>query len=340
MGVSLSVEAAQAQSTRLEIAAREQDWLGSFDVLEVWRSRDTQSGPYEELTSDLYRPARIPKNSADPPALPVVGHLAYLTGKTLSLLLFETEQLDITFLGADPLSFSAAASQITSKSAGRLTSYVTDEGVLVIETRTPGTGASLRVLESEAAPILRLSTEEPECLSYGQDARIPLIGGQEVYSFTDQLGSGLYFYKTRFRSTSPQAVSAFSEAFSVGYVTSIDQKYLAYGQLTLIGIDGAPIKGQQVRIYSPFSGIAFEGFNVAGSDVIKRTDEEGFVEFQLVRGQKVSVAIMGTDLVRDIIVPTDPDIKRFNLLDPAVGEGEDIFVVQVPSLIYAERRTL
>ena len=336
----LSVEAAQAQSTRLEIAAREVDWAGSFDVLEVWRSRDTPSGPYEELTADLYRPARIPKNAADPPTVPVVGTLVTLTGKVLSLLLYETERCDITFLGADPLSYGSAASQITSKSAGRLNSYVTDEGILVIETRTPGTGASLRVLESEAAPLLRLATEEPESLSYGNDARIQLVNGQEVYSFTDQLGSGLYFYKTRFRSSTTMVVSAFSEAFSVGYAVTIDQQFLAYGQLDLVGLDGVPIKGQQVRVHNTFRGATVDNRLVAGSDLIRRTDLDGHVEFQLVRGQRVSVAIMGTDLVRDITVPTNPEIKRFNLLDPAVSVGEDTFKVQIPQIVYAERRTL
>jgi hypothetical protein len=59
----------------------------------------------------------------------------------------------------------------------------------------------------------------------------------------------------------------------------------------------------------------------------------------LVRGTKITVAIAGTDIVRDIDVPTDAAVSSFNLLDPTKGTN-DAFKVQVPVFEYAARRSL
>ena len=96
----------------------------------------------------------------------------------------------------------------------------------------------------------------------------------------------------------------------------------------------------EVRINSIFDGILVEGKALAGGDQIKLTDNSGLVEFTLIRGTKVSVAIIGTDVVREITVPTTTTIKTFNLLDPDISTGDDIFKVQVPDIIVAERRSL
>jgi hypothetical protein len=82
-----------------------------------------------------------------------------------------------------------------------------------------------------------------------------------------------------------------------------------------------------------------DGAVMAGTTTTKRTDAYGRVEFRLLRGQKFGVSVPGTSLFRDITVPSDPLQEVFNLFDPSVG-GDDIFKVQVPNLISAERRTL
>ena len=79
---------------------------------------------------------------------------------------------------------------------------------------------------------------------------------------------------------------------------------------------------------------------MVGNDLVGQTDNEGHVEFSLLRGQQVVVAIAGTPLTRKVLVPADPAVRRFNLLAPEVGSGEDAFKVQVPNLVYAERRSL
>ena len=45
---------------RLDIRVDPASWQDKFDVLEVWRSRMTEDGPFEELTATNYMPARVP----------------------------------------------------------------------------------------------------------------------------------------------------------------------------------------------------------------------------------------------------------------------------------------
>jgi len=78
---------------------------------------------------------------------------------------------------------------------------------------------------------------------------------------------------------------------------------------------------------------------MAGTDLVGTTDRDGHVEFMLVRGQSISVAVVGTDLIRTFTVPVDLTVLSFQLLDPTLSSN-DVFRVQVPTLVYAERRTL
>jgi len=339
LGASVSASP-DSQSVTLDIIASPDDFSGQFDVLEVWRSRETAQGMFEELTAEAYKSARLPRSAQDPPTSPVAGGLVYVTGQTLALRVNEDEDLEILLTGVDPLSLGDVASQITSKSLGKLSAYVDELGVLAIQTNMVGTGAALRVLECEVASLLGLSIEEPESLDFGHNAWMPLVESQELYRFIDILGSSEYFYRTRFRNTQTGAVSRFSDTFSPENVVGIDSELLAIGELDLIDIRGVPLVGHEVRVFAQHTSTIVDNRLMVGSDLIERSDAEGHVEFQLLRGQKVSVAIEGTPLTRDIVVPADTSIKRFNLLDPTVGAGDDAFKVQVPNIVYAERRSL
>lgn len=342
MAVTLSNSAeagAGEQQVILKLVATLDEFEGLFDVLELWRSRSTSGGPFEELTAERYQPARLPSSAQDPPAVLVTGTQVALTGKTLSLRV-EGDDIDILFAGVDPLTYANAATQITTLSAGRVASYVDETGVLVVQSVFPGPGSSIEVLESEAAPILGLATEEPDNLDHGNDARMPLVEGQTTYVFIDPLGSSEYFYRARFRNTYTGGVSPFTLTVGPPIALGVSTDNLAIGELDLVTVHGAPLASQEVRIHSQFTGVSVEGKTMVGSDLLLRTDVNGHVEFKLVRGQRVSVAVPGTDLVRDIVVPTDPSIERFNLLDPSVGVGDDVFKVQVPTVVYAERRSL
>jgi hypothetical protein len=113
----------------------------------------------------------------------------------------------------------------------------------------------------------------------------------------------------------------------------------AIGYVDLTDMDGAPLEAREVRLYSRFNGQLSNGRVVAGYSKNALTDANGHVEFILVRGLPLTAAIAGTNLVRDLVVPEDPTVTSFNLLDPALGKN-DVFKVQVPNIPYATRRSL
>jgi hypothetical protein len=343
-----------AERIQLDIVIEKEDFSGKFDQLEVWRSRSTADGPYEELTAPTYIEARIPKTSPDPPTPAVTGPLVNIVDKILELRIDEghvdTKDISVTFVGVDPLTFAEVATQITGAGLARLFSYVDEDGKLVVQTTETGTGAVLRVLGgeenpptipgTEAAPLLELPTEEPQSLAFGRDARLTLVETIEVYTFVDKSGSPDFFYRTRFRNSFTGSVSEFSIPFSAELAIGAALDNVVTGQLDLIGPDGKPTTSREVRIFSAFDGTIVDGRIVAERSLVKSTDKNGHVEFVLVRGMKATVAIIGTDLIKEIVVPTDPDVTLFNLFDDQFSTQDDYFKVVVPDVPFAERRSL
>lgn len=325
---------------QLQILVKREDYEDLFDQIEVWRSRSTLRGPYEELTADRWRPARIPKLAGDQPSSPVTGRSVPVVGLTLQIRVGETDDLVVTFTGVDPLTFAQAASQITTQGLTKVAAYVDAGGLLVVETTEPGTGAVLRITGGDAAPLLGLPTEEPDSLAYGRDARIPIKLGTESYLFTDVRGSDAYFYKTRFRNKLTQGVSEFSQPFSLGQALGISAANIVCGTLDLVDTNGKPLSNREVSVFNTYMGDLVEGKFVAGFGENKLTDNNGHVEFTLVRGSHMTVSISGTDVSRNIVVPTDETILVFGLLDADVSTQDDGFRVQVPNIVYAERRSL
>jgi hypothetical protein len=112
------------------------------------------------------------------------------------------------------------------------------------------------------------------------------------------------------------------------------------GFVDFVDANGNAKKNQEVLVYTRMDGTIIDGKVVVPSAPTRRlSDENGHVELQLVRGTSITIAVAGTDLVRDIDVPTDAAITSFNLLDPTKGTN-DVFRVQVPNLEYATRRSL
>lgn len=331
---------------QLQVVVSDEDFVGLFDVLEIWRSKLGEGGPFEELTADSLKTARLPKDAEDPPVPAVTGPSLNVDTKIMELLVNEETSVVITFAGVNPITFASLASQITAQGLNLVEGYVDSEGRMVVETTEAGVNAQLRIqpgdadLGTDAAVRLGLPTVDPANFAAGRNARLTLVPGQAAYLFTDPHSSRDYFYKTRFRNGLTGALSDFSLPFGVGQAVGVSQDSIACGRLDLVSIDGVPIANREVRLHVGFNGTIVEGKVVAGTDINKLTDVNGRVEFNLIRGQKVTVAIIGTELARDIIVPTDATVKVFNLMDPDIVTGPDHFQVQVPNIITAERRSL
>lgn len=330
-------DASTDEVIQLDVFASEMEFLGVYDRLEIWRSGGSDSGPYSEMTAASSLAARIPATGGDTPAVPVTGASYNLVGSDLSFLVNESQAVQVLFTGVDPLTATALAAQIVAQGLGLLGSYVDELGQIVVETASVGTGARLRVLGGTAAGALGLPVEVVP--ARGRDARLGLLPGQTRYLFTDLYGSALSAYKIRFRNAYNLAVSEFSLPHRVGAREGVSRSSLILGTLDMVQVNGRPLINHSVLVHTLFNGSLVDSMLMAGSGVTAFTDENGHVEFTLVRGQKVSVSIPGTSLIRTITVPTDPALQSFNLWDPSVG-SQDVFKVQVPDLIVAERRTL
>jgi hypothetical protein len=327
------------EALQLDLAIDSASWEGSFDTLEIWRSRTTEGGPYEPLMGETWSPARIPSVQGEAPTSPETGRSVPVVGKELQLLINERDAVNLTFTGVTYLTLQQAATQIQTASAGLLKSFVLN-GKLVIETVQPGAGSLLRVVGGDAAPLLGLPTSEPDSIAFGFDARIPLVKDSTGYVFTDPNGSKDYFYRARFFNTVSRQASSFGTAFTGRSFAAISGANIVTGWADFVDSTGIAKKNQEILVYTRMDGLIIEGKVVVPSGPTRLlSDENGHVELQLVRGTYITVAVAGTDLVRDIVVPTDPAVSSFNLLDPSKGSN-DLFKVRVPDLEYAARRSL
>lgn len=335
--MSATTSIATGQALQLDIFVDATAWEEQFDSLEVWRSRLTSGGPYEELTGDGWAPASLPA-PATAPSPSQTGPSAYLVGKTLSLLVGEKTRIDVVFTGSDPTTFASAAAQIAAQSNGLLSAFVLGSG-LYIQTRQPGAGATLRVLGGDPAPLLRLDTREPGSVAFGTDARIPLIHGVGKYVYTDTNGDRDYWYRTRLFNTRTRSTSNFSSPFQGRTLANLGSPRLVRAFVDVVDARGIAIAGVPVLLFNRFAGTQVDGKTMVGGANNGLTDDNGHFELLLVRGTEVTCAIGGTDIARDITVPIDPGVEMFNLLDPAYGKN-DVFTVRVPDLKYAVRRSL
>jgi hypothetical protein len=320
------------------IIVDEADWVGRFDQLQVFRSIEGPSGPFEELTGASWASPRLPQDGGDEPTSPVTGPLVVIVGKVLEVVSFG-QSVFTTFTGSDPLTYTQVATQIEAQSFGRLLSYVDALGKLVIESTYPGLASLISIPESDAAVILGLPTIEPDNTAQGHDPRLPLMAGITSYAFRDPLGSRDYEYRTRLLNSMTAEASDFSISFSANDAIGVGLDNTIVGYVLLAELTGKSQRNNQVSIFNDFDGSTVNGMVITGATITVLTDESGRAEFTLVRGQKVTVSIQGTTLVRSITVPSDPALSTFNLFDPSIGEV-DVFRAAVPNIITAERRTL
>jgi hypothetical protein len=332
------VEESSTEVVQLQIVVADLDFVGLFDQLEVWRA-DSDADPYRELTAELLTPARLPVDAGAPPSSSVTGASLNANGATLDLVV-DSQSLSITVSGTDPLTYAQIADQVTSKSTALVTAYVTVDGRFAVQSNTVGLPATLEVQSSELAALLGLPMVSPSNETSGRNARIPLVEGTGSYSFTDPYGRTGCLYRTRFRNSVVNSVSAFSPSFNVASVVGVGQSNLVQGTLDLVHANGSPLVNQEVRLHVEPAATLVDQKLVAGDDLIGVTDEQGHVEFTLVRGLELTVVISGTMIARRVTVPTSSNVSSFSLLDPTVTAEDDWFKVRVPQIAIAQRRSL
>ncbi len=332
--MSTQISVSQTYDVRLDISAPETLWLGRFSHIEVWRSKLGVQGPYEEISSPDWAPARIPRTSMEPGPSP--GARANISGKKLIVLVSGGGQYDVEFVGTDPFTFATAATQVTNSCRPYFRAYVDTKGKFTLETLGIGGSASLQVLGGDAAPLLGLPIHPPDNFNNGKEPHIPLVLGRTLYGFRDYYGSSDYFYKIRFREILSGAVSDFSEPILASARSGISSENLVVGFVQLVRTDGRPHTNQGVSVFSSIeTGYQVEGFTVSSGEQNVSTDKNGYAEFLLVRGMEINVGISGMNMMRRVMVPTDPTVTSFDLLSPEYGKDDAFSVkrVDVPAAV-------
>jgi hypothetical protein len=327
------------QSFKLDFFIPTSTWFGLYDRLEVWRSRTTAGGPYEALHGNTWTPATLPQGAPTvPPSPSQTGSYVSVVGLDLQLLVQEVTPVSIVFTGTNPLTLAQVATQIAAQSNGLLSSFVIN-GQVVVQTIRFGEIAVLRCTGGAAAPLLGFSTVDPSNVAFGLDARVVLTNPNEQYSIVDANGSASYWYRTRFYNSTTGLFSDYSLPVQAGTSAGISQANLVRCYVDLVDLTGNAIQNAEVLIFNAFNGLSLESKNVVGGSVKLLTDVNGHAEILLPRGAQVSVTIGGTDLSRNVTVPTDTTIQSINLLDPSIG-SDDLFTAQKQNIAYAVRRSI
>lgn len=326
------------QLVQLLIRTLPRDWEGVYQQLEVHRSTTLSAGPYEAMTGETTMPAVVPEGAVE--GTPSAERSFSLDGLELELEI-DGAPFSYTFEGPNPVLLSDVVSQLQAAGTTIYTAFSTDEGEIALATVNKGSSSSLKVIGGDAAAILGLPLDSPDNFSRGRGAHLLLIPDQQEYKFSDFFGARDYWYKTRYRDVFSGAVSDFSVPFSARSAgVGLPGGYVVTAYLELVQADGRPLRNRLIQLYTPTPERSIEGKLVVGARQVCHTDEKGRAEFSVVRGVKYTLAIPGTDIIREIVAPEDPDITSFNLLDGQVGSEDDAFKVQIPDVVFAERRSL
>jgi hypothetical protein len=111
---------------------------------------------------------------------------------------------------------------------------------------------------------------------------------------------------------------------------------MARGVLRLLDPAGRPLRRRRVLVLARMQSLRGDDTVIVTGTHSRKTDDRGYVEFLLPRGLDVVVAVDGTNLVRDVRVPSDPTVESF----PLLGDEDEAFRVQVPTLSGAPRSHL
>lgn len=297
--------------------------LSDFTHIRWFRSITGPDGPYEAMTAAAAAPASITGTALEPHAL---------AGKTLSLLVDGLVTVDITFGGSDPYSTADAVSDILMQAGGSVTATDVD-GRLQLESDSVGTGASIKILESEGALGLGFTIGD---IALGVSADVA-IGFANQYFFTDQNGSRSYWYRTQFVNNSTITSAPAAPPFPGTEVPVLAYSLTIPAYVQLVDLSGRPIEGRRIVIANVFLPNAIGDATIFRHSAEFITDENGRGEIRLVRGSVVDVHVEGTSYTRRITLPGVQDLADMvHLFDPSLST-DDEFGIQEPYIDFAIR---
>lgn len=304
-------------SVQVPILVANADTLVSlgFTRVEVWQSKD-DGNSFQEVTASVAAAAFL----LSLPALTTFR----MGGHQLRVKINGGSEQSISFdPGADTWTPAQVVSRINTVVAG-LASLVGSQ----VQLTSPTTGrvSSLQVTYCDAHDLF----DGASPVVFGLAARPTLVTGTYVYTFPDVAGIATDRYQWRFSANGVNPISAFSKWVYGTSTPLIASNLLSVCAATFIDGAGQPLDTKVIiSVLDVPQSIA--GFLVSGSKaLIYATDENGFMQFTLVRGAKVRAAVENTTFVREFVVP---NTATFDLL-AVMAAATDTFTIQtVPPLL-------
>lgn len=296
------------------------DLIGlGYTRIEIFQSID-QGNSYQEVTASAVQAAVLDSLS---------GNFFQMGGRLLKLRVNGGPEQSISF---SSLIQYWTPTQVANRINEVITSLATVVGTSVrLTSPTTGRASSIEVTYNDASDLGWTTGQ----VTYGKAARIALIGGVLLYSFTDQAGRVDDRYKWRFSANGVNPISDFSPVVSGQVAPLVDPSLLSVATARFFDETGQPRK---VRlIVGVDSAPQSVGSVFVGRDqpLLVDSGDDGYLQFSLVRGAKVRVAIEGTAYIREFTVPNS---TTFDLLT-VMASATDPFTVQtVPPLL--NRRSL
>jgi hypothetical protein len=301
--------------------------LLTYNRLRWHRSRTGQYGIYEPATAALPTPAVLVGTAASP---------FQLNGKTLSFRVNGITQVDVVFTNPDPVTIAQVVTAV-----GLATPLVTaaddGSGKLKLTTVITGTGGSIEILESDAAPFLGFVTGDG---AVGQDQDTILVAGTHEYFYTDQNSDREFWYRAEFRHSTTLKTTGLGVPFPANKVQQVSKSLTIVGYVRLSDMSGFPIGCRRITFSNPFLPNTVidqtTRWGVFRHYAQIETDRNGYAEIRLLRGMTVDVSIDGTGFVRRIQIPTTGDVV--DILDPVLVVRDE-FGIQQPQIDFAIRTT-
>jgi hypothetical protein len=293
-----------------------------YDKIEVQRSEEGESGPYYAITATSATEATLLGLESSP---------FYLDGKTLKFKINEGAEQTILFESADPINIDDVVDYVNENGSDLLASE--EDGLLRLTTLTTGTSASIEITGGTALSELGFEIGVQDT---GEDIYISLSPSQDQYEYLVQSGNSECWYRTRYYNSVTFQYSGFSDPVKATVSSVLPTSSLIKCLIDLSSLDGSPMDGVVVAIYNRYVPYVEEGYLLTGKEIRLETDNLGHAETNLVKGSKITVAFSGTDIVRDIDVPTTG--TEFNIVE-AIVTADDMFQIHVEDIPAAIRRS-
>jgi hypothetical protein len=276
-----------------------------FSTIEIYESRD-RSNSFHELTSPTSAPATA-KSAAATNTFRIGGlSLSFkVNGGATNTVTFSSVLQDWT-----PAQVAQAINLIVPGVAS------VSVNAVVLTSPTTGRVSSIEIVSSPASLGFRRG------ITYGTDGRLELVDGVFLYKYYDVSGSTHSRYKWRFSSGGAAPFSKYSDTI-LATPQMTDRVAYSVATALFLDVDGQPLRTSV--IIAPVSTSESSGYVIgAASSKVVQTDENGFLQVPLVCGETLRIAVEGTGLVREIVVPNTATFDLFQALSAAT----DQFTVQ------------